>query len=694
MSADQFRSIRPSSSRDVNGEENIASHKSKSQPGVTVTRTRRRKAPAHVSSNACTNCKRARAKCDGSEPYPCTRCITRGATDSCTYEVHVKTAKEELVRKVKEQDITIFKLREFINSLQGEHAHFKRILDEAVKFGESPQGSLQAIVDELQKLPSEYFRQDSSSPLNSTDNTYVGSDDADMDSIGSQDGEHLGKPRNVSRWTRVTPAEGLVDHLMYLFFTWVHPIHMLFSEHHFLEDYKAGRDIYCSSTLVNAICAMGCFFLIDENSNTQEARKLMVKFGDQVRRQVELEEKMTATSIVVYSLLFLIELGGGQARKAYSHLRLAAESLRDMDKSSWAVDAVEITVSGVSALNTIWAAFAFQMPADPSSSHALVFDHVHLDWPNSHWRPYTHPSDASKKGQTSYAIRTAHEFAKLAQIMQQTLTEWCGNHGRVTAHGLLQLYQRYLSWKQDLPEALAHPEKGFEVSEGPLAHVFSIHIHYSVAICQLLSPLLEYEDFPPLAKEHVREVVLSSARNGLIAYQQYCKAFSSRYQPPFQSYSLVHLCDILLRHGSEAEIEWAIRFCLETLSEALPGWPCANPLQAMYCESVVGCGYALPSNTNKLMGGKSWQSFSREDKLDCCSRLTYAQPCDMLVEKIDPEMKHKFEIEWRAFIEGHGADHKRNGQGDEPHFNGSERLDNRSSNGPPSMTINSLMNPQ
>jgi hypothetical protein len=224
-------------------------------------------------------------------------------------------------------------------------------------------------------------------------------------------------------------------------------------------------------------------------------------------------------------------------------------------------------------------------------------------------------------------------------------------------------------------------------------------IHYNVAICQLFTPLIDFQGFPPLARDHVRVVITQSASEGLKIYQRYREVFTNRYQPPFQSFSLVHLCDIMLRHGPKSDVDWVIRFCLETLGEGLPGFPCAGPLQAMFCESVLGCGHQLPNDVGKLMGGKSWQSFSREDKLDCCERLTYAQPCDMLVEKLDPKINSNFEEEWIAFIEHHGSEEggtvkaRMDDEDEERQSNASTGSEARGGVGPRAMAINSLMNP-
>jgi hypothetical protein len=179
-------------------------------------------------------------------------------------------------------------------------------------------------------------------------------------------------------------------------------------------------------------------------------------------------------------------------------------------------------------------------------------------------------------------------------------------------------------------------------------------IQYNVAICQLFTPLLECPNFTLLAQQHIRAITKQSALDGLTAYRSYRNLFTNRYQPPFQAFSLVHLCDVLLRYGNKAESEEVIRLCLETLTEALPGFSCIGPLQAMFCESVLSTGYTLPPDVEKMMGGRRWQSFSREDKLDCCERLTYAQPVDLLAERLDSEISSNFEDEWKAFIENRG----------------------------------------
>ncbi|KFY08860.1 hypothetical protein V491_08401, partial [Pseudogymnoascus sp. VKM F-3775] len=62
--------------------------------------SKRRRVPESITRNACLNCKKGRAKCDGNKP--CSRCTTRAEMTPCVYEVHIKHAKEELMKQIHE----------------------------------------------------------------------------------------------------------------------------------------------------------------------------------------------------------------------------------------------------------------------------------------------------------------------------------------------------------------------------------------------------------------------------------------------------------------------------------------------------------------------------------------------------------------------------------------------------------------
>lgn len=68
-------------------------------------------------------------------------------------------------------------------------------------------------------------------------------------------------------WTTVTNDNEFIEHLFRLFFAWQHCFNQSFPEGLFRADYAAGRTTYCSSFLVNSICAVACLV-----SNRPEAR--------------------------------------------------------------------------------------------------------------------------------------------------------------------------------------------------------------------------------------------------------------------------------------------------------------------------------------------------------------------------------------------------------------------------------------
>ncbi|MCJ1378334.1 hypothetical protein MMC17_001431 [Xylographa soralifera] len=54
-----------------------------------------------TTPNACTTCKRAKAKCSGSQPT-CTRCARRGEASTCHYGADIRSQKEAMMEEIRE----------------------------------------------------------------------------------------------------------------------------------------------------------------------------------------------------------------------------------------------------------------------------------------------------------------------------------------------------------------------------------------------------------------------------------------------------------------------------------------------------------------------------------------------------------------------------------------------------------------
>jgi len=269
--------------------------------------------------------------------------------DRCHYEVHVKTVKEEMIRRIKsleqqnaELQGSMREKQQWVESLVHALAQDERGAEaiERLKSGQS----YEQLAVWLGRPPFENLHRLSPASETLLTNTVKKYENAMP--VASIDGEM------TARWTNVTSNDGVLHHLMALYFTWIHPVHMLFSEKHFMASFRNADHTYCTPVLVNLMCAMGCFLLVDEGGDEKDAKRLGARFLEQVYRNIATEDQRKPTFATTYAMLFLVELSAGQARKAASHLRLAVESLHKADTTNFAPEAFEIVSWGVRTTNT------------------------------------------------------------------------------------------------------------------------------------------------------------------------------------------------------------------------------------------------------------------------------------------------------------------------------------------------------
>lgn len=154
-------------------------------------------------------------------------------------------------------------------------------------------------------------------------------------------------------WTSVTTEVSLIEHLLTLYFTWVHPVHMLFDEAYFLSSLRACADTYCSAPLVNAICAMSCHLLHDtwedEETTLRNLTTLRAGFMNEARVLLRGSDSSKITSIQTYAIMFLIEISAGDGLMGAAHLRMATEALIDKTPEQ-SPEAMELTACGIVTL--------------------------------------------------------------------------------------------------------------------------------------------------------------------------------------------------------------------------------------------------------------------------------------------------------------------------------------------------------
>jgi len=134
--------------------------------------------------------------------------------------------------------------------------------------------------------------------------------------------EHMNHP-----WTNVTQDGELINHLLTLYFTWQHCFFQNFPERLFREDMEAGRTKFCSSILVNAICAAGCFLSDRDIARRQleDGDTLMDRFYKEAVH--ELEQVTHQSTLTTTSALYLMSYVEGTRGRLSSLWMFAGRSV-------------------------------------------------------------------------------------------------------------------------------------------------------------------------------------------------------------------------------------------------------------------------------------------------------------------------------------------------------------------------------
>lgn len=631
---------------------------------------RKRRTAGSVSTMACTPCRTARQKCDGTRPDVCGRCAARKLR--CVYEPHTKTHKDDLIKEIENLRQNNAKLQNHNREIRddahtldthnrnlreagawqrtilatiGSNGHGREIINR-LRNGDSHQS-----IAEWLRLENPDFARGLEGPT--THRRLI--DVVKLYEMECQQEEGLSRqspsPSDVEiPWTKVTTSHKLIDHLFDLFFTWVHPVHMLFSELDFKHDFRENVQTNCSASLVNAICAMGCNLLESEDfggrRNRIDAATLRDGFMNEARASLTPSSYAYMTSVQTLAVMFLVELSSGKARKAIGYLRSAVDNLKKSTGPPLSKEANEITVWGLHTLNTSSASITYQKLYAPPVPREPIFQHVDMEKDDALWRFYRHPGDERElPTRPSHAIVAACNQARLFRIVDESFDLYCGVRGQVSAVKFLVVYRRYIDWKADLPPVIAN----VDVADQPLPHILYLHVQYHTALVQHFSPLLHCGLFSPDDHAELVRIVAYHARSGLELLSHARRLYSARLSMPLLSFCLVYVCDGLVRFSpQEPSASDTVEFCLEVLQQNSAGFALCGPLQSLFCQTVEECGVQLSDEMRAIMG--SFDHYVMDDILDACTRLSYRQPLDQFLLGIDPEIAKEWPGEWQRQV--------------------------------------------
>lgn len=157
-------------------------------------------------------------------------------------------------------------------------------------------------------------------------------------------------------WTDVTQDAVLIEHLIELYLTWLHPTNMLFDEQRFMKSFRDCKDIYCSSSMVSAICAASCHLLHNTWSDGEKIHDaislLRNRFLDEAKALIKDATISKMTTMQTYAIMSFVELGSGHGLVGGSHLRLATETLFANRLPDQREESEEIAAWGILTLHT------------------------------------------------------------------------------------------------------------------------------------------------------------------------------------------------------------------------------------------------------------------------------------------------------------------------------------------------------
>ncbi|KAM0309018.1 hypothetical protein ACHAO8_009425 [Botrytis cinerea] len=587
---------------------------------------KKRRVPASITQNACVNCKKARAKCDGNQP--CTRCTSKRSLyqEECAYEPHTKNAKTMLVRNLKEShDIRNKAERIFTwlaNGTDNEHDILERIKN---------RDSITDIANWLESIESNGESQLS---------IYAGSNN-ELD--GDLPSEFV--------WTTVTGDDEVIEHLISLYFTWVHPFYPLFNEGHFVDSMKQESDEFCSHNLFNAICAMACYLHTATDEDIIDYKRMGTQFSDFVRNRIDPQDS-SLTNIQAFAVMFLVRCAQGQGFSGSVYLNIASRSMESLRPSnSDSADYRQIwreTVKGINSLNVEWAQMTFTMaPAYiPDLQPTQLFEEISLweaEVDKSGWAPYRFPTDFMNG--TPFHCLTATTNRKkmeLVDIIHQTTILLSNATGPlISAEDLWAIYRRLLTWREDLPISIAIM---CEEEVQRLPHIYSLHILYATTAVYLLSPLLDFKEpqLDALVRQHAKE--------GLkFLVERYHFHYTSRYQPVSQMFAMLYLTEVLIQSSPETDKDSGknalayIKQATGILKQSNSSFPVASVFMGMLQENTKRFLIPLPNELEDLFRHSPRTSkFPLDDAINAFGSTNYVQPVEAIRKRIDPSFRSRW----------------------------------------------------
>ena len=281
-------------------------------------------------------------------------------------------------------------------------------------------------------------------------------------------------------WSSVTQDSDLVQHLLDLYFTWQHSFFQSFPEDLFRDDLIAGRTKYCSSMLVNAICAAGSMLWHNE-----AASGFVEKFYAEATKLLREESSPTITTTATLFLTSYVEGTKGRLSALWMSSGASALMAQDLNlqlrrhaKQESPEKEREVNRENNARCHAFWGCFHVDQYVARILSHVLrayrffritsitlgrlpIFNGhgVTVDLPpisDEYDQKPWHPVDSQGPDRPGARSSTFRSCADLSMLINGTLQMFFAPTVPLSGSLLVKEHEKYEEWKKSLPPILSN----------------------------------------------------------------------------------------------------------------------------------------------------------------------------------------------------------------------------------------------
>ena len=291
-------------------------------------------------------------------------------------------------------------------------------------------------------------------------------------------------------WFEVPQDAEFVEHLLSLYFSWVHPFYTLYSREYFLRDMNCGYTDYCSAMLVNATLSYACHYSDRPTARTDVSDPTTAgdAFFAEAKRLLDKDERPCLTTVQALGVMSMRECSHGRESNGYQLagrcLRMALELGLHLSVIGSGLRASEVEVRrttfwGIFNMETICSVAFGRLSQLPRAAADIAKPNINDRSETLSWRPYedTNLALSPSAEQPGRPMLFVDQLSRLSDISSDMINTFYAPQERFTSRRVAQTYQQYESWYRNLPIA-------FRLENCSLPHVLILHMYYYACILQ------------------------------------------------------------------------------------------------------------------------------------------------------------------------------------------------------------------